>query len=130
MSDAEMRERLSQRFLVAQTLHGRWRLSAYAAWKCHSWRLVVQSAFAIKRAFDVVMSVMALVMLSPVFAVIALLVKLDGGQIFFKQTRIGLHGKEFKMIKFRSMCVDAEAKLQGLLKHNEKSEGVTFKMKN
>ena len=68
--------------------------------------------------------------LSPVFAGIAIAVKMDGGPIFFRQTRYGLHGREFKMLKFRSMCVDAEAKLKDLLALNEKKEGITFKIKD
>jgi len=62
--------------------------------------------------------------------VIALLVRRDGGPVFFKQTRVGLDGREFKMLKYRSMCVDAEAKLKDLLAQNEKAQGVTFKMKD
>jgi lipopolysaccharide/colanic/teichoic acid biosynthesis glycosyltransferase len=50
--------------------------------------------------------------------------------VFFKQKRVGLHGGEFEMLKFRSMCVDAEAKLSGLLAQNEKAQGITFKMKD
>ena len=50
--------------------------------------------------------------------------------MFFRQTRVGLLGREFKMIKYRSMVVDAEAKLKELLAKNEKASGVTFKMKN
>ena len=59
-----------------------------------------------------------------------ILVKLDGGPIFFKQTRVGLMGREFKMLKYRSMVVDAEARLKDLLAKNEKAAGVTFKMKD
>ena len=70
------------------------------------------------------------VVFAPVYLGIALLVKRDGGPVFFKQTRIGLNGREFKMLKFRSMCIDAEAKLKDLLAKNEKASGVTFKMKD
>jgi len=70
------------------------------------------------------------VLLSPFFLLLALLVKLDGGPVFFRQTRVGLNGRTFRMLKFRSMCVDAEARLQGLLGQNEKASGITFKMKD
>jgi lipopolysaccharide/colanic/teichoic acid biosynthesis glycosyltransferase len=50
--------------------------------------------------------------------------------VFFRQTRIGLMGREFKMLKYRSMCVDAEARLKDLLAKNEKASGITFKMKD
>mgnify|MGYP004477034891 CR=1 FL=1 len=67
-----------------------------------------------KRFFDIVISSMALVVLSPVFLIVWILNMLnvsDRGPLFYKQTRIGLNGKEFGMYKFRSMVIDAEKKL-------------------
>ncbi len=62
-----------------------------------------------KRAFDFVLSVVGLILLSPVFLIVALLVKLTSrGPVFYIQTRIGLDGKHFRMIKFRTMVKDAE----------------------
>jgi exopolysaccharide biosynthesis polyprenyl glycosylphosphotransferase len=64
----------------------------------------------VKRAFDIVASVMALVILSPVFLVCAIIVKATSkGPVFYVQERIGKGGKPFKMAKFRSMRVDAES---------------------
>ena len=61
-----------------------------------------------KRTFDLVLSSIALVALSPVFLTVALLVRFSSkGPVFFRQERVGLNGKPFKMIKFRSMVVDA-----------------------
>lgn len=63
----------------------------------------------IKRAFDVVLSGMAILILSPVFLVTAIAIKAnDGGPVFFRQERVTIGGKRFKIIKFRSMIVDAE----------------------
>ncbi len=63
----------------------------------------------IKRLLDIVMAAVGLAVLALPMLVIALLVKLDSpGPVLFRQRRLGLHGKEFDMIKFRSMCVDAE----------------------
>ncbi len=63
----------------------------------------------IKRAFDLVSSGLALIVLSPVFLITALAIHFyDGGPVFYKQTRLTKGGKEFKIIKFRSMRVDAE----------------------
>ena len=60
-----------------------------------------------------------------------LLIKLeDGGAAFFVQTRVGQFGREFKMYKFRSMCLDAEQRLKELLRQNQHREGVTFKLKD
>lgn len=130
MTDAEIRERMMERLLTAQSPVGRFRLNAYVKWKRIAWQVVVGSAFFMKRAVDIVASIIAIILLSPFFLLIAVLVKLDGGPVFFKQTRIGYLGREFKMLKFRSMCIDAEAKLKDLLAKNEKASGVTFKMKD
>jgi lipopolysaccharide/colanic/teichoic acid biosynthesis glycosyltransferase len=130
MTDQEIRDRLMTRLLAAQTPWGRARLNAYVRWKRLSWQVVVHASLFLKRAFDVIVGFCAVILLAPVFLVIAILVKRDGGPVFFRQTRIGLMGREFKMLKFRSMCVDAEAKLKDLLAKNEKASGFTFKMKD
>ncbi len=85
-----------------------------------------------KRAFDLVGSAALLLVLSPVLLVLALLVKTSSpGPVFFRQERVGLNGSTFRMIKFRSMVVDAEARLQEL-STLDRAEGnaVLFKMKN
>jgi exopolysaccharide biosynthesis polyprenyl glycosylphosphotransferase len=66
---------------------------------------------ALKRAMDIVVSGMALVLMSPLMLAIALLVKLTSGDgpVFFTQERVGLDGKPFQLVKFRSMRADAEA---------------------
>jgi len=85
---------------------------------------------ALKRACDIACSFVALLVLSPLFAVVALLVKLTSrGPVFFKQARLGLHGKKFYMLKFRSMVPNAEALLESLAHMNEQT-GPVFKMKN
>ena len=67
--------------------------------------------FSLKRFTDIVVSVISLILLIPVFLVLALLVKLSSpGPVFFKQVRIGKQGKPFKIYKFRSMGVNAEDK--------------------
>ncbi len=63
----------------------------------------------IKRSVDFAVSGFSLVLISPMFAVVSLLVRLDSkGPIFFRQSRIGLHGETFSIIKFRTMVVNAE----------------------
>ena len=106
---------MTGRLLAAQTPLGRARLNFYVQWKRTAWSVVTGFAYFLKRIFDIVVSLIALVLLAPVFALIALAVKLDGGPVFFRQTRFGLYGREFGMLKYRSMCVDAEAKLKDLL---------------
>ena len=66
---------------------------------------------AFKRSLDLLASGIALLFLAPLFAVVALLIKLeDGGPVFFAQMRVGKGGRLFRFWKFRSMCVDAERK--------------------
>lgn len=83
----------------------------------------------VKRVFDVVFSGAVLVLFSWLYLLIALLIKLDDpkGPVLFKQTRVGLNGKEFVMYNFRSMCVDAEDRLDELRELNEKT-GPVFKI--
>jgi len=87
-------------------------------------------ALGAKRGFDVAGSLLALLLLSPVLALIALAIRLESpGPVFFRQRRSGLNGRVFEMLKFRSMYVDAEARLEALKAQNEMS-GPVFKMKN
>ena len=73
--------------------------------RCH---LSVEFA-AVKRLFDILLSLLALIVLSPIMLVTALAIKLtDHGPVFYKQVRLTRNGREFKVIKFRSMRVDAE----------------------
>jgi lipopolysaccharide/colanic/teichoic acid biosynthesis glycosyltransferase len=94
-----------------------------------AWRALTSSSAISKRAVDIVGSLCALLFLTIPFLIIAALVRMDGGPIIFAQTRVGLHGREFKMFKFRSMRVDAEKQLAALLAANQHAKGVTFKIK-
>ena len=83
-----------------------------------------------KRFFDILLSVIALVVLSPVFLITAIAIRLEDGQpVVFTQKRSGLNGNEFKMYKFRSMVKNAPELHKELLKHNE-LDGPAFKMKD
>ena len=74
---------------------------------------------------------LGLLLLGPLFAVIAILIKLESaGPVLFSQTRIGKDGEEFRCWKFRSMFRDAEQRKLELLQQNEMAGGVTFKMKH
>ena len=84
-----------------------------------------------KRLFDFFVSLIMLIILSPLMIIIAILVKCTSkGPIFYVSKRIGKKGKEFRCFKFRSMYKDADKKLEELLSQNESEGGVTFKMKN
>lgn len=95
------------------------------------WRWQTRRFPALKRAIDLCAVVPALVLLAPLFALIALAIKLhDRGPVLFWQQRVGRYGKVFPFPKFRSMCVDAEAVRAKILAENQHgANGVTFKMK-
>jgi exopolysaccharide biosynthesis polyprenyl glycosylphosphotransferase len=84
----------------------------------------------LKNMVDIYFAITAVVLLSPVFILIAMLIKLESkGPVFFKQERIGLRGRKFNLYKFRTMVVNAEELLENLRAKNE-SDGPTFKIKD
>ena len=84
-----------------------------------------------KRLFDIIASSLAIILLSPVFLVVIIAILCDDkkGHPVFVQTRCGKDGKEFKLYKFRTMCLDAEEKLKYLQEQNE-MDGPVFKIKD
>jgi exopolysaccharide biosynthesis polyprenyl glycosylphosphotransferase len=83
----------------------------------------------LKGALDRVVAALMLLIFTPVLIALAAAVRLAGAPVFFRQTRVGLGGREFTMIKFRSMAVDAEAQLAALASRNE-GAGPLFKMRH
>jgi len=85
-------------------------------------------AIIIKNVSDLYLSAISLMILSPFFLIIAILIKIDSrGPVFYVQERIGLRGRRFNMIKFRSMVKNAESVQHLLEKHNE-ADGPAFKI--
>ena len=85
---------------------------------------------AIKRLIDITCSFVGILVLSPLFIIIAIIIKFTSkGPVFFSQKRVGRNGKEFDMYKFRSMVVNAEELKEKLAAQNEMS-GPMFKMKD
>jgi exopolysaccharide biosynthesis polyprenyl glycosylphosphotransferase len=84
-----------------------------------------------KRCVDAVVALFALLALSPILTLIAVAVRLTSpGPVLFRQTRVGRNGEEFRMLKFRTMCVDAETRLVDVIDLNERAEGLLFKVRN
>ena len=83
----------------------------------------------LKRAFDIVFSAAVLIVFCWLYVIIAVLIKVDDPKppVFFSQERVGKDGRTFRMLKFRSMCVDAEDRLAELKELNEKT-GPVFKI--
>ncbi|APG63449.1 UDP-phosphate galactose phosphotransferase [Sphingorhabdus lutea] len=118
--------RLAGRYLVGNVKFIAYTFSQFSFWR----GLKLQAYYLAKRAFDISASLAALTLLSPFLLLIAAIIKAeDRGPIFFRQVRIGRHGKPFHMWKFRSMSIDAEARLQKLLAQSDR-KGSGFKMKN
>lgn len=89
-----------------------------------------EAGLVVKRLIDLVGAIVGLVILSPVFLVTAIVVRLrDGSPVIFRQTRVGLHGRPFTILKFRTMALDAEERLPEVAHLNER-EGAAFKASN
>jgi exopolysaccharide biosynthesis polyprenyl glycosylphosphotransferase len=83
----------------------------------------------VKHCYDRLGAVMLIVLLLPVLLAVAIAIKIDDrGPVLFRQTRVGRHGREFRMLKFRSMVVGAERRLPALVEQNEGS-GPLFKLR-
>lgn len=98
--------------------------------KSLQWRAALRLARGLKRLIDIVGALAGIVLTGPVTLLIAALIKLeDRGPVLFRQTRVGMQGRPFSILKFRSMVADADAIKDRLLAENQHSAGVTFKMK-
>jgi lipopolysaccharide/colanic/teichoic acid biosynthesis glycosyltransferase len=83
-----------------------------------------------KRAMDIAMAIAGLIVLTPMFAVIgAVMVATEGRPVFFRQVRVGLQGRPFTIVKFRTMVPDAEARYAEVVALSD-TQGAAFKMTN
>lgn len=131
MPNNELNTLVLRRYEAAQTLAGRVLLNLHVELQRLRATWLASGGAVLKRAFDILASFLSIAVLSPLFALVAIFVKIeDGGPIFFIQTRVGQFGQEFKMYKIRSMCLDAEQRLKDLIEKNHHKEGVTFKIKD
>jgi exopolysaccharide biosynthesis polyprenyl glycosylphosphotransferase len=93
--------------------------------------VITGTDFWIKKIFDFSATTLLLLFFFPIYIAIAIAIKLDSpGPVFYRQTRIGLHGKEFKVWKFRTMRTDADKLQKELEVLNETKDGILFKIKN
>lgn len=98
-----------------------------------SWRYALTAEgfpHLVKRAIDLTGALLGLCLLSPVFGIIALLIRMDSpGPVLFRQVRRGYRGRPFWVLKFRTMIPDAEKRLTDLESSNESHGGVLFKLR-
>lgn len=95
--------------------------------------LAKRSSRLIKRITDIILSINALIVLSPLFLYLYFLIKKDGGDVIYRHKRVGMHGKEFWCLKFRTMVPDSSEILEDLLLNDEKAKQEwqkDFKLKN
>jgi lipopolysaccharide/colanic/teichoic acid biosynthesis glycosyltransferase len=124
-------QQLFHRLSAFESAWGRWLLLLRLRFLRFVWKANLTSGTRIKRTLDCVISFTALVLLSPIFVLIILAIRTeDGGPALFKQLRVGQNGRVFKIYKFRSMHLNAEARLQELLATNQHRHGITFKLKH
>lgn len=98
--------------------------------KVLAWKATIYFSIRLKRYFDIVVSLLALVVLFPLMLVVVILIKLESrGPIIFQQVRVGQYGRHFKFFKFRSMYNDTDRRKAELLSLNQSADGVIFKMK-
>lgn len=87
------------------------------------------SYYLIKRIIDLICSSSGIILLIPIFLIVAILIKRDSdGEVVFSQKRVGKNGKNFNMYKFRSMIINAE-ELRDKLQHDNEMSGPMFKMR-
>ncbi|WP_051309545.1 WecB/TagA/CpsF family glycosyltransferase [Desulfogranum japonicum] len=127
INDAEKRKQLIERIEAATTHHP----SSPRRAKMAVWRFTVGFSYFLKRLLDISVSVLMLVLLSPLFLIVAALIyREDPGPIFYSQIRVGKDGRHFVFFKFRSMVMNADKIKEELMADNESGDGVIFKMKN
>ncbi|MDD3119709.1 MAG: sugar transferase, partial [Victivallales bacterium] len=102
----------------------------YIGVKLFFWHFTIRMAYFIKRAMDITVSLLMIILLMPLLATVAVLIKLESkGPVFFIQIRVGKNGRHFNFVKFRSMRIDAEKLKARLQQQNESPDGVIFKMR-
>lgn len=131
IAKAQLADELYQRYVI-ETSGTASAVRKIRYWrKRYLWLLVVRGTRAVKRFIDIVGAGIALLIGSPLFLMVAVLIKLtDGGPVMFWQKRVGYRGREFPFPKFRSMVMNAEELKTELLKQNDHDDSITFKMKH
>lgn len=125
--DADLREELIRRYGKKNLTVRKWKYYQ----KVILWDVTIWFSHLLKRLLDIIVSLIALIALSPIFLITSIAIFIeDPGPIFYVQTRGGKNGREIKFPKFRSMITNADQIKEELMKQNESEDGVLFKMKD
>lgn len=129
--DFELLDEVMDKYAKRQTRVARLRHKLNMGFKRWTWNAVVRLAYLLKRGLDILVTLLAIALLSPILVATWLAIKIeDPGPAIFRQKRIGRWGEPFTMFKFRSMVMNAEQLKEQLLDQNESGAGVIFKMKD
>lgn len=129
------KKKLQLRLDMINSLHkkyarGNGMKALYFLRKKYFWILVVSGTRMAKRLMDITVSLIMLILLSPLLALTALIIKVtDFGPVFYRQIRIGKHGKEFMTYKFRSMKEDADKKVEQVARMSHHENSLSYKVK-
>jgi lipopolysaccharide/colanic/teichoic acid biosynthesis glycosyltransferase len=125
--DAMIQESSKLAILERQLVAGPGKTAALNCWRRLAKRQAIRGGIA-KRALDISVATLVLALFLPFGLVLALLIKRDGGSVFYWQTRVGFQGRSFRFPKFRSMVANADALRATLLNANDHGgSGITFK---
>jgi exopolysaccharide biosynthesis polyprenyl glycosylphosphotransferase len=129
MADSE--EKINELDALLKELSSRAQGGSRKSFRITAWKMTVRGSYALKRLIDMLGSAVGMLLLSPLFLIIALAVKLSSkGPVIFSQIRVGYNGRHFNFYKFRSMRQDAESLKASLESQNESADNVLFKMKD
>jgi lipopolysaccharide/colanic/teichoic acid biosynthesis glycosyltransferase len=124
-----LRDRLFDRYAKGGSRFASFRSGMYYIFKRFSWYLVVKSTLILKRCLDIFLSIMMILILSPLLFLTALLIKIeDRGPIIYRQQRVGIKGKRFIMYKFRSMITNAD-RIRDELNDLNETQSIIFKIR-
>ena len=126
----ELKHSVSKELMDLLIDRGRSKFRSYIKFKVALWEITVKMTYIIKRAMDIIFSTLMLILLSPVFIITVIAIKLNStGPVIFKQVRVGKNGRHFDFFKFRSMKVGVWLTEEERKQLNESPDGVIFKMK-
>lgn len=109
---------------------GRSRMNTYVRFKVALWEMTIKMSYVLKRTVDIIAAIALIFVLSPVFVITVIAIKLDSaGAVIFKQQRVGKDGRHFDFFKFRSMKINSALSDADRKAMNESKDGVIFKMK-